>query len=61
MHNVAEVELVKIAQPTVLLSYTNELKIPELADTDTNPPENHQENGSMPPVNTHPYHRTNPW
>ena len=38
----------------VLFSHTNELKILELADAETDPPENHQDNGTMPPVNTQP-------
>ena len=37
----------------VILSHTDELEIPELAKAKTDPPENHQENGSMPPFNTH--------
>ena len=28
------------------------VEIPELEDDKTNPPENHQDNGAMPPVNT---------
>ena len=38
MHEVVEGELDAIAQPTVLFSHTDELKITELANTDTNPP-----------------------
>ena len=52
MHEVLEGELNVIAQPKMLLSHTNELEIPELADAETNPPENHQDNGAMPLVNT---------
>ena len=54
MHEVAEEELDAIAQPTVFFSQTDELGITELADSDTDPPENHQNNGAMPPVNTQP-------
>ena len=43
-----------IAQLTVILSHTNELEIPELADDKTNPPENHKDNGATTPVNTQP-------
>ena len=38
----------------MLLSYTNELKIPELDNAKTNRPENLQDNGATPPVNTEP-------
>ena len=31
------------------------LEIPELDNAETNPPENHQDNGATPPVNTKPY------
>ena len=51
---VSEGELDTIARPTVLLSHTDELEIPELADAETDPPENHQDNGATPLVNTHP-------
>ena len=54
MHEVAESKLVKIARPTVLFSRIYELELPELDDAETNPPENHQDNGATPPVNTHP-------
>ena len=54
VHEVLEGELKAIARPTVLLSHTNELKIPEPAEAETDPPKNHQDNGAMPPVNTHP-------
>ena len=54
MHEVAEGKLVKIAWPTVLFILIDELKIPELDDAETYPPENHQDNGAMPPVNTQP-------
>ena len=39
----------------VILSRINELKIPDLDDTETDPTENHQDNGATPLVNTHPY------
>ena len=54
MHKFSEGELDAITRPTVLFSHTNELKILDLANADTNLPENHQDNGSTPPVNTHP-------
>ena len=38
----------------VLFSRIDELKIPELDNADTDPPENHQDNGATPPVNTQP-------
>ena len=52
MHKVSEGELDTIAQPTVILSHTDEPEILELADDNTDPPENHQDNGATPPVNT---------
>ena len=38
----------------MLFSRIDKLKIPELDDTNTDPPENHQDNGSTLPVNTQP-------
>ena len=38
----------------MIFSYTDDLEIPELANAKTDPPENHQYNGSTPPVNTQP-------
>ena len=55
MHEVSEGELDAIARLTVILSHTNELKILELADAETNPPENHQYNGATPTFNAQPY------
>ena len=52
MHEVAESELAKLARPTVIFSCIDELKLPELDDAETNLPENHQNNGATPPVNT---------
>ena len=54
MHKVVEGKLVKLAQPTLIFSHIDELEIPELDDAETDPPENHQDNGALPPVNTHP-------
>ena len=41
MHEVVEGELDAIAQPTVLFSHTDELKIPELANAETDLTKNH--------------------
>ena len=54
MYQVLEGDLDPISQPTVILSHTNDLKIKELTNTETDPPYNHQDNGSTPPVNTQP-------
>ena len=54
MHEVSEGELVELARPTVLFSRINELELPELDNSKTGPPENHQDNGATPPVNTQP-------
>ena len=54
MHKVAEVNLVKLARPKVLFSIIDELKIPELDNTKTDPSENHQDYGATPPVITQP-------
>ena len=55
MHEVAEGNFDAITQPTVFLSHTDKIKILELANVENNPPENHQDNGAMPPVNTQTY------
>ena len=55
MYQVLEGYLDPISQPTVILSHTDKLKLLELADADTDPPKNHQDNGAMSPVNTQPY------
>ena len=54
MHEVTENELVKLTQPTVLSPRINELELSELDDDENDPPENHQDNGATPPVNTQP-------
>ena len=54
MHEVLEGELDTITRPTVLFSHTDELEIPELTNAETDPPENHQDNGNTPPNNTQP-------
>ena len=54
MHEVAEDEMDTTTRPTVLFSHTDELNIPELADAETDPPENHQDNVATPLVNTEP-------
>ena len=54
MHKVADSKLVKIAQPTMLFSHIDELKLPELNDAKTDPTENLQDNGATPPVLTQP-------
>ena len=46
-------DLDAIARLTVLFSHTNKLEIPELAKTYPDLPENHQDKGATPPVNTH--------
>ena len=54
MNEVAEGELAKLARKTMLFSCIDELEIPELDDAENDSPENHQDNGATPPVNTHP-------
>ena len=54
IHKVAEGKIDAIAQPKMLFSHIYELEISELDNTDTNSPENHQDNGTTPPVNTQP-------
>ena len=39
-------------QPTVLFAYSNELEIPVLADSETDPTKNHQDNDTTPPLGT---------
>ena len=55
MHNFSEGDIDTIVNPTVLFTYTNEIKITELADADTKLTENHQYNGSMTLLVTQPY------
>ena len=52
MHELSDGEIYTIVQQTVLFSHTEELKIPELANTETYRPEIIQDNGDSPPVNT---------
>ena len=54
MHKVSEGDIDAISRPTVIFSHTDELEIPKLADDETDPPENHQDNSVTPLVNTHP-------
>ena len=53
MHKVSEGDINKIYEPTVLFFHTNDTEILDLANADTNPPQNLQENGSTLTVNTH--------
>ena len=53
MHEVAEGDLVELARPTVIFFRINKLEIPELENAETDPLENHQDNGATSPVNTH--------
>ena len=39
----------------MIFSHIDELKIPKLDNAETDPPENHQDNGATPTVNTQPY------
>ena len=54
MHKVSEGDIDAIIQTTVLFYHTDEIVIPELADTKTDPPQNLQGNGTTPPVDTQP-------
>ena len=54
IHEVSEGELNGIARPTVLFYHTDDLEIPELADAETDPLENQQDNGATALVNTQP-------
>ena len=54
VHEVSPGEIDAILRPTVLFSHTNKLKILDLADADTDPTKNLQDNGTMLPVETHP-------
>ena len=51
---VSEGEIDAIVWPTVLFYQTNELEIMNLADTDNDPPQNLQDNGTTPPVINQP-------
>ena len=55
MHEVVECEIIELARPTVNFSSLDELKIQELDNDETNQLENHQDNGTTPPVNTQTY------
>ena len=52
MQKFLEGEIDAIFRPTVIFSYTNKLKITELANAETNPPQNLQDNGATRPVST---------
>ena len=52
IHEVAEGEVVKLARPTVIFSCINKLELLDIDNAETDPPENHQDNGAAPPVNT---------
>ena len=52
MHEILEGDINDIFQTTVLLSHTNMLEIPGLADAKTDPPEKLQDYGATPPINT---------
>ena len=52
MHEVAEGDLVELTRPTAIFSCIDKLKIPELENAETDPLENHQDNGATSPVNT---------
>ena len=54
MYEISKLEINAIIQPTVLFSYADKLKVPELADTDTDLPKNLQDNGATPLVGTQP-------
>ena len=54
MHKFLEGDIDAIKRPTVLFSHTDELEIPELANNETNLPQNLQYNGATSPVNTQP-------
>ena len=54
MYEVADSELVELTQPMVLFSQIDKFKPPELVDSKTVPPENHQDNGNTPRIFTQP-------
>ena len=54
MHKVLEGDIDAIKRPTVFFSHTDEIKFPGLTDAETKPPQNLQDNGATPPVNTQP-------
>ena len=54
MHKVSEGELIILSQPTVIFYRIDELELTELDNAETDPPENHQDNGATPKVNTRP-------
>ena len=54
MQKVAKGELIELTRPTVIFSRIDELELPDIDDAETDPLENHQDNGASPLVNTHP-------
>ena len=54
MQEVSEGEIGAIIQPTVIFTHTNEIEVLELADAETNPTKNLQDNGATPPFGPHP-------
>ena len=54
MHEVSVGYIYYILLPTLLFSHTDEIGIPKITDAETNPNENLQDNGAVPPAGTHP-------
>ena len=54
MNEVTVRKLVELTEPTVLFSRIDKLELPELDNAETDPQENHQDNGAMPTVDTQP-------
>ena len=55
MHEALVEDTNAIVRPTVLFTHTNKLKIPELANVETNMTKKHQDNGATPPLSIQPY------
>ena len=54
MQKVSAVDLEEFTQPTELFTQPNEIDPMEIFDDKTNPAENHQDNGNIPPHGTQP-------
>ena len=55
MHEVADSKIIKLTRTTVLFYRIDEIKLTELNDAETDPPENLQDNGATLRVLTQPY------
>ena len=52
MHEVSEEDTNAIVRPMALFTQPDKIESTELADADATPPQNYQDNGAFPPIDT---------